>query len=103
MIVLATARVSVDAAKKSKARKQLVSQKLQEKRESESQAETFLKKEKTDTLKSIAVNYVQSQQKALEDLEKKKQQEKENNIKIGVATGIGVIIVGIIAYKVINK
>ena len=80
MIVLATARVSVDAAKKSKARKQLVSQKLQEKRESESQAETFLKKEKTDTLKSIAVNYVQSQQKALEDLEKKKQQEiKDKN------------------------
>jgi hypothetical protein len=103
MIVLATAKVGADAAKKSKARKQLSAQRQQEKREVEIQGEELLRKQKVEALKSIAISYAQSQQKAIEDAKVKKQKEKERNIQIAVAVGLGLAIIGFVAYKTINK
>lgn len=101
MIVLATARVGADAAKKSKARKQLSAQITQEKREAEVQGEELLRRQKIEALKSIAMSYAQTQQKAIEGEKAKKQ--KERNIQIALATGLGLVIIGFVAYKTINK
>ena len=101
MIVLATAKVGADAAKKSKARKQLSAQRVKVKQEAELKGEELLRQQKKEALKAIAVQYVQKQQAVIQ--EQQAQKEKEKNIQIAVAAGIGLVLVGVIAYKITNK
>jgi hypothetical protein len=103
MIALASARVGVDAAKKGKARKKLSAQLRLQKIQAEQQADETLKAERTEAFKSIAMNYIKSQEMAVQEQKDVKQKEKEKNIQIAVIAGIGIIFIGVIAYKLTNK
>jgi hypothetical protein len=99
MIVLAAGSVASDAAKKSKQRKQLNYQMVLEKAETERQATEQLRKNKQEALKAIAINYVESQQKAKQEKELKKKKEMQRNIAIAAGAGVVLITVGYLAYK----
>lgn len=101
MLVLATARVTKDAIGKSKERKTLSAQMTAQKREFEQQAEQTLKEQKKEALKSIAINYTKNQQEAIENQNKEKQKQK--NVEIATMVGVGVLLVGVVAYVVIKK
>jgi hypothetical protein len=103
MIGIALTKVGADAAKKSKARKQLSAERVKIKQETELKGEELLKQQKKEALKAVAVQYVQAQQAAIQAQEIQKEQEKEKNIQIALATGIGLVLVGVIAYKITNK
>ena len=101
MLVLATARVTKDAVVKSKQRKQLSAQMTSQKREFQEQAEQSLRQQKTEALKSIAINYTKAQQDAIE--KQKKEEQKQKNIQIATMVGVGVIVAGVITYVIVKK
>jgi hypothetical protein len=101
MLVLATARVTKDAVKKSKERKQISSQMTAQKREFEQKSEQTLRQQKTEALKSIAINYTKSQQEAIE--KQKVEEQKQKNIQIATMVGVGVIVAGVITYVMVKK
>lgn len=99
MIVVAAGNVAAGAAKKSKQRKQLNYQMVVEKAESERQVTEQLRKNKQEAFKTIAKNYVESQQKAKQEKELKKKKEMQRNIAIVAGAGVVLITVGYLAYK----
>lgn len=101
MLVLATARVTKDAVVKSKQRKQMSAQMTAQKREFEQKSEQTLRQQKTEALKSIAINYTKAQQEAIE--KQKVEEQKQKNIQIFTMVGVGVIVAGVITYVMVKK
>lgn len=72
-----------------------------QKREFEQKSEQTLRQQKTEALKSIAINYTKAQQEAIE--KQKVEEQKQKNIQIATMVGVGVIVAGVITYLMVKK